>query len=429
MAKVPTTGEVCDVLFQKKVRVFPVEEVTTRDPNEVPPESVGLTQKNVDAIWRSVEWLYRVGLHPSIGLCIRRHGKIVLNRSIGHERGNAPGDSRQTPKVLATPDTLFNVYSVSKMVVAMLIHLLDQRGLLHIGDAVAEYIPNFGKHSKQWITIRHILSHRAGIPHIPSEEVNLDLLTQPNKIIELLCEASTQSRPGRELAYHALTGGWILGEIVERVTGKSLREVLKEEFGDPLGMTHFNYGVSPEDVHKVAQNAYTGPAPFYPYAKVFERSLGVTVREAVTYSNDPRFLTSVIPAGNLICTAEEMTRFLDLLCNAGVWKGQQIFEKRTIRRAVSEQSYLEMDGTLVFPIRYSLGFMLGARVASPFGHNIPRGFGHLGFTNVLAYTDPERKTSVALMNTGKPFITLQQLVWLNVARVISNQIPRETPDW
>src|SRR5579883_2560959 len=147
------------------VRVFPAEEVTTRDAAaEVDPREVGLTAGGVAEMWGSVVRLYETGLHPAIALCVRRRGKVVLDRAIGHAHGNAPGAPEDAPRVLATPRTLFNLYSASKAMTAMVVHLLDQRGMLHLDDPVAEYVPEFARHGKDWITLRHILTHRAGIP-------------------------------------------------------------------------------------------------------------------------------------------------------------------------------------------------------------------------------------------------------------------------
>ena len=99
--------------------------------------------------------------------------------------------------------------------------LLDQRHLIHIDDPVCEYIPEFGVHKKQWITIRHILMHRAGIPSLPENAMDLDHLEHPERIIELLCDLKPETRAGQRLAYHAITGGFVLGEVVRRVTGKA----------------------------------------------------------------------------------------------------------------------------------------------------------------------------------------------------------------
>src|SRR6185503_1197796 len=100
---------------------------------------------------------------------------------------------------------------------------------------------------------------------------------------------------------------------------------------------------------------------------------------------DPRFLTSVIPAGNIMSTANEASRFMQMLLAGGELDGVRVFETRTIKRAVAEQTFFEFDLTMGVPIRYSMGFILGARIASPYGFNTQRAFGHLGFTNVFVY--------------------------------------------
>jgi CubicO group peptidase (beta-lactamase class C family) len=121
-------------------------------------------------------------------------------------------------------------------------------------------------------------------------------------------------------------------------------------------------------------------------------------------SNDPRFLTAIVPSANIITTANDMSRFYQLLLEGGTLDGVQIFEPRTVRRATAEQSYLEADLTLGMPLRYSMGFMLGAKWLSLYGPGTSRVFGHLGLTNIVAWADPERQISAALLTNGKGFI-------------------------
>ena len=402
---------------------YPPEEVTGRSP-EVPAADVGLRRADVEAIWSAVVHLYRVGLHPAIALCVRHRGQVILDRSIGHARGNEPRAARGAPKVLATPDTLFSLFSASKAVTAILIHLLDDRGLVHLDDAVVEYIPEFASHRKQWITLRHVLTHRAGLPNTPADKLDLDLLLQPDAINELMCAAKPVSRPGHRLAYHAITGGFILGEIVRRVTGGTVRDLLRKEICEPLGLSQFNYGVPASRLSEVAPHVCTGLPPFPPFATLMRSSLGMDFRAAVELSNDPRFLTGIVPSANVISTANEVSGFFELLLREGELDGVRVLHRRTVRRALSEQSHLELDSTMMLPVRYSMGFMLGGKRGSFYGPQTQRAFGHLGFTNVVAYADPERDISVALMNNGKPFITPRQLRWIRIMRVIAGQIPK-----
>src|SRR5260221_1969087 len=119
---------------------FAPEEVTSRNTEgETDAHDVGLTKADVEAIWDSVVRLYRTGLQPAMSLCIRRRGKIVIERAIGHLRGNAPEDGPSAPKVPIRYDSLFNLFSASKAVTAMMVHMLDERHLVHLDDTVADY--------------------------------------------------------------------------------------------------------------------------------------------------------------------------------------------------------------------------------------------------------------------------------------------------
>ena len=406
------------------MRTAPPEEVADRAP-EVDPHSVGLDRKIIDAIWRSTVATYRTGLYPAIGLCIRRRGKVVLDRSLGHASGNAPADPPDARKVIATPKTLFNMFSASKMVTAMLVHLCDQRGLVHLDDPIARYLPQFGEHGKHRITIRHVLTHRAGIPHIPPQFADVGLLERPAEILSLLSRQKPLWRAGQRLAYHALTGGFVLGAVVEKVMDKPLRQVLHDEILGPLKFDAFNYGVPPERLHEVAINAFTGPPVVPPVSQILKRALSVHFIEAVRVSNDPRFLTTVVPAGNIVTTANEASRFMQLLLDGGELDGVRVFETRTIQRAVAEQTFFEIDLTMGAPIRYSMGFILGARVASLYGFNTPRAFGHLGFTNVFVYADPSRDITVGFMTSGKPALSPGIARTLLVMQTIAAKIPRD----
>jgi CubicO group peptidase (beta-lactamase class C family) len=351
----------------------------------------------------------------------------VLDRAIGHLYGNAPEDPADAPKERIRHDSLFNLFSAAKTVSAMMAHLLEDQRLLHLDDPVAEYFPEFGQNGKAEVTVRQILTHRAGLPALENVAMRLELLANPQRVLELLCEQKPFTVPGRELAYHALTGGFIIGELVRRLTGAGIDALLDKAVRKPLGMKSFTYGVPLEQVPRVARNAFTGAPPLPPVSTIVKRVFGVTVREAVAISNDPRFVSALIPSGNLVCTAEEGSRFFELLLQGGALDGVRIFDRRTVHRAVAETSYLEIDGFLGFPVRYGSGFMLGAKWLSLYGPGTPRAFGHLGFTNVVAWADPERDLSACLMTTGKPLITPGQLMWWNVLRAIASRCSKIGP--
>jgi CubicO group peptidase (beta-lactamase class C family) len=401
-----------------------VESVIAIGP-EADPRDLGITRDGVRRIWYAAEQLYRSGIHPALQLCVRRRGAVLIDRAIGHARGNGPDDPPHADKVPVTTETPFTVFSAAKAVTAMLIHLLDQRNLLRLDDPVCEFLPEFAVRTKQWITLRHVLTHRAGLPNLPPHAMDLDILKTPAAIVRLLCEAPQTWRPGRQLAYHAVTGGFILGEVVRRVTGRSIGVLLDDAIRRPLGLRWLSYGVRPDDVHRVALNYFTGPPVLPPVSTILRRALGVGFRQATEISNDPRFLTAIVPAANIVTTANDFSRFYELLLDGGTLAGVRVFDPRTIRRAISEQSYLEFDLTLGLPFRYGMGFMLGGEWFSPYGPDTRYAFGHLGFTNVVGWADPERQVAAALMTSGKPLV-YPQLYWaFDLLRQIGAACPKE----
>jgi CubicO group peptidase (beta-lactamase class C family) len=390
---------------------------------EVPGREFGLSQGRIERVWDAVEALYRTGVHPALALCIRYRGAVVLNRALGHARGNSPKDDPETPKLLATTETPFCLFSASKAVTAMVIHKLDEKRVLHIDDRVAEYIPEFARYDKERITLHHVLAHRAGIPNLPPNALDLELLAQPERVVEVLCQSRPRGRPGRWLAYHAVTGGFLLGEVVRRVTGQNIRSVLEKEIAEPLGLRWMRYGVKSEDAAQVALNACTGPPAPPPISGILRKALGMPLARVVEISNDPRFLAGVVPAANVVSNADEFSAFFQCLLDGGELEGVRVFDPRTVQRATSEQSYYELDFTLGVPIRYGLGFMLGGPM-SLFGVNNPEAFGHLGLANVIGWADPEREIAVGFVNSGKPIVSSHVPRLLRVVLEIGRAFPR-----
>lgn len=382
----------------------------TRSDREAPDD---LDPCALDTIWSATRTLFRTRTQPAIVLAIRRKGRLVLERSIGHAR---PGE-------LVTPRTPFCTFSVSKAVTAVVLHLLDERDLLRLDDPVCEYLPDFARHGKEWVTLRHILTHRAGIPSIIGEG-SLDALTDPDTVVAALCDSKPVFLPGRRLAYHAVTGGFILGAIVKAVTGRPIEAVLADEIARPLKMEHLSYGLAPEHFRAVAENRYTGHDIPFPFSRVMKKALGLPLAEAVAASNDPRWMGAVVPSGNVYATADDLTRFFEMLSHGGELDGVRILQARTVRRLLVESAYLEPDLTLGFAVRYGQGVMLGAYPVSLFGPDTEHAFGHYGLINIAAWADPDRETSVALLTSGKAVLANQLPAFIGLLRAISKSLPR-----
>jgi CubicO group peptidase (beta-lactamase class C family) len=398
-----------DSLKSKAFRTISIPEdlasLTTHDSlSEAEPADAAMTSEGVDAIWASVEDLYRSGIYPGISFCMRKKGRVIINRAIGHSHGNGPPNNKMDPqnaeKVLMAPDTPVCQYSASKAVTAMMIHLLDERKMLSLDDPVKKYIPEFAANNKHEITIHHLISHHGGIP-APPADVDPEILYDQEGLVKLICGLTPTSKNGASMAYHAVTGGVIMGEIVRRVTGSNIRELLRETIAEPLGFRYFNYGVPDKDIRKVAVNYDTGVPLVFPLSAIAKRALSVSWGDVVRISNEPRFMQVIIPAANLVATADEMSQFYQMFLNGGELNGKRIFKSDTICRAVAPVGKMGLDRTMVIPMRYSAGLMLGASPAGIWGPYSESAYGHIGFINIFCWADPARDISVSLQTTGK----------------------------
>ncbi|MFR9753256.1 serine hydrolase domain-containing protein [Nocardia sp. 004] len=391
---------------------------------EVAPTEVGLAPDYAERIWRRMRLVYRSGIHPAIQVCVRRHGQIVFDRALGHARGNGPDDGPDTPKVPVDTRTPFVTYSVSKGITAFVVHLLIERGLLELHAPISRYIPEYGCHGKESITIGQVLSHRSGVASLPRHALTAEAVADRELLVRNLCAVRPSVPPGHFQSYHALTGGFILGEVVHRATGKDIRTVLAEEILRPLGFRWTNYGASWRDFPEIASNYLTGMPPVPPLSLALNRLLGVGLAEAIETGNDPAYLDVIAPSANVVSTAVELTRFYEIFRRGGELDGVRVMRPDTIAAALVPQSRLEPDLMLGMNFGFGYGPMLGGRLISLFGPDTRRAFGHLGFTNNVVWADPERALSCAVLTSGKPILYPEAIRWIGLLYGVTAQTPK-----
>ena len=386
--------------------------------SEVDPGKVGLNAGDIDEVWGKTVQFYRSGMHPAIVLCIRKQGQVILHRSIGHARGNGPGDE-SVEKELVHPQTPVCVFSASKSISAMLVHLLHEQGLLSIHDTVAKHIPEFGQNGKEKITIEMVLSHRSGVRSFPDDIMN-EKIFDHDFLLKELCKQPLNRAYVDASAYHATTGGYILAEIVKRASGKDMKQLLREHITGPLGFDVMDYGSSNPGL--VAKNYATGREAVFPVTNVVSYAIGGTFEKAVELSDRPEFYRVISPSANIVATADEMSQFFQLLLNGGELNGVRVFSRETVKRATRETGNVLIDRSLLIPMRYSAGMMLGNRPFGMFGPDSYESFGHLGLINILCWADRKRQLSVALLNTGKPLFSGHLIDFANLLSSINSRL-------
>jgi CubicO group peptidase (beta-lactamase class C family) len=250
-----------------------------------------------------------------------------------------------------------------------------------------------------------------------------ELLLDRKEIMRLIC-ATAPDKPGQHHAYHALTAGFVVAALVEKVSGRSFRGFFRDHISGPLGLASFDFGARGRTLGQVARNYVSGFRLAAPVDLYLKRAIGTSLEHAVSLSNDPRFYRAVIPAGNGVATADDCTRIFQCLLNGGELDGVRVFEPLTVRRAVAEVGKAEIDRSLLVPLRYSAGMMLGASPWGLYGPDCARAYGHLGFANILVWADPERDVSVALLTTGKLVVGLHMPWLLSFVGNVSRQCPK-----
>ena len=368
-----------------------------------PEDPAGLSPAAVDRIWEAVRHWYRAGMQPAIQLCLRYDGKVVLNRAIGHAWGNGPADPPDAERIPVTTGTPFCVYSAAKAVTTTVVHLLVERGELSLDARVCDYLPGYTGHGKERTTVRHVVTHSAGVPFATGPRPDLTRMNDSDYARERLGELKPVHPPGLMHIYHGVTWGPLIREIVSAATGRNIRDILADEILDPLGFRWTNFGVSPADVALVAPSHVTGRPLPGPIAAALKTALGGSMEQVVRFSNSERFLTSVVPSSSTVSTADELSRFAEILCRGGELDGIRVLRPETVQAAVRECRRLRPDvATGLAPIRWGTGYMLGSKRFGPFGKDAPEAFGHTGLTNIAIWADPARRLSVGLVSSGKP---------------------------
>lgn len=401
-------------------------ELTDADDDAADLDAAGLSLAARERIWQQITRWYATGRQPFISVCIRRRGHKVLHRSIGHSQGDwAPrGIIDNSSAQVGSLNTPVVLYSASKAVTSILMHALAEDGLIDLDQRVSHYLPKFARHGKRRITLSDVLSHQSGISEMP-DHLPIETIFDRHAVLEALYDTKPSGKhTDAHIAYHAVSGGYVLAAVAEQVTGKDLNALLRQRITGPLKMTSLTYGARPATIRNVARNYSTGGALPYPIAGFVRSALGADWQTVVDISNRREFFNTIIPAGNAIGTSDDLCRFMELLRVGGTLESSRVLAPETIARAIAPRTSTLFDRTLKIPMRYSEGLMLGANPVGMYGPLTARAYGHLGFINIFCWADPQRELSVALLSTGKSLLGLHLANLLGVLWSINSPCGR-----
>jgi len=389
-----------------------------------PEDHLGVDPASIERIWAAARHWYRAGMHPAIQVCLRHNGKVVLNRAIGHGWGNGPDDPCDAERVPVRTTTPFCVYSAAKAVTTTVVHMLVERGSFSLDDRVCDYLPNYTSFGKDRTTIRHVMTHSAGVPFATGPRPDLRRMNDSEYARQQLGLLRPIYPPGMVHMYHGVTWGPLVREIVSAATGRNIREILATEILDPLGFRWTNYGVGEQDVPLVAPSHPTGKPLPAPIARAFKLAVGGTMHQIIPFTNTPRYLTSVVPSSSTVSNAYELSRFAEMLCRGGELDGVRVLSPETLRAAVAPARRLRPDiATGLVPLRWGTGYMLGSTRFGPFGRNAPHAFGHTGLVDIAVWADPARDLAAAVVSSGKPGRHAEAHRYTDLLDRIAGEIP------
>jgi CubicO group peptidase (beta-lactamase class C family) len=356
----------------------------------------GLIEPGFELVRDAFAHNFEVGREGGAAFCLHVDGRKVVDLWGGWS------DRAQTKPY--GPDTLQLVFSTTKGATAMCANLLAQRGELDLDAPVTKYWPEFGQAGKEDVLVRWLLTHQVGLPAVdvtltPEEAQSWD------PAVEALAAQAPFWEPGTAHGYHAITYGWLIGELVRRVTGTTIGSFFATEFADPLGL-EFWIGLPAENEHRVSPVFGGGVAlpteagatpPADDASTLLARALNAAgAFSAPGWMNDPAWHAAEVPAANGITNATSLSRLYAGVIGTveggpshSLLTKEQVDEARTVRTFGADQVFL----TGGFPMEQKIG--QGFWLSSPFAPFGGEGsFGHTGAGGSFGYADPENGLAV-----------------------------------
>jgi CubicO group peptidase (beta-lactamase class C family) len=360
----------------------------------------GLLHGNIDPRFEPIrdviETHLNAGAECGLSVTVDIDGDTVVDVYGGHA-----DEARTRPW---EPDTIVNVWSTTKTVTSLAVLMLADRGLVDLDAPVAAYWPEFAANGKEQVLVRHLMSHTSGVsgwdaPFALTDMYDLERSTA------LLAAQAPWWEPGTASGYHALNFGHLLGEIVRRVSGKSLTEFVATEIAGPLG-ADFQIGAGKSDWARCAEIIPPPPLPFDmatmdPASVLFKTAVGPVAEAAA--ANTEGWRRAEIGAANGHANARSVARVLSAVTLGGTVDGTRLLSPETIEHVFREQAH-GVDLFLGAPIRFGIGYALPETAGIPY---IPEGricfWGGWGGSVIIMDTD-RRLTIAYMMNQMQPGI-------------------------
>lgn len=352
----------------------------------------GVTQDRYAQVREVFEGSLRNGDDIGASFCATVEGETVVDLWGGWAD---PGKTRPW-----TADSIINVYSTTKTMCALTALLVADRGGIDFDAPVAKYWPEFAANGKAGVKVSHLMSHSAGLSGW-KETITTEDLYDWEKMTTLLAAQAPFWEPGTAPGYHALTQGYLVGEVVRRVTGKSLGTVFREEIAEPLG-ADFWIGLPASEDHRVAELIPPPPGGGVGDQQnqtELQRNMSLNPGIDVSATKTRGWRGAEIPAAGGTGNARSVAEIHTILANGGVARGKRFMSEAGCRKAL-ELQVEGQDLILANPARFGMGFGLsGGALPLPNPNTIYWG----GYGGSLIIIDMDARTTFGyVMNKMQP---------------------------
>jgi CubicO group peptidase (beta-lactamase class C family) len=342
--------------------------------------------------WEHVQKVFRDqharGAMPGGVLVVRAGGRVAFAEAIGVARGFRSDEG--TPSEPMTVDTPFQVMSVSKAVVAFIVAQLEDAGVLALDAPVARYFPEFAANGKGEITLDDVLTHRSGVL-LEALIARPEIWPDQDAVVRAIADARPESPRGR-LAYEAYAFGWILGEVVRRVTGSSIDQLVTQQFGADLPGLALR--APAEQAARVARNYWLGSRDY----RLGRTAIAPRFEEV---NNGIACFQALVPGAGMVCTAGALAAFYEMLLRGGVTGGgRRLVRAEVLAKYVGVQvsGFDRITGAWV---RLGRGFSQGWSLPHPYGWwRSDHCFGHPGGFAHVAFADPVAGAAIVILTNA-----------------------------
>ncbi|MFO1079332.1 MAG: serine hydrolase domain-containing protein [Reyranellaceae bacterium] len=346
-------------------------------------DELGLRREPLDRLAELIEQHIADGRYPGAQIALARHGKLALYRSFG-DAGTTKGAQP------AGDDTLWLLYSNTKVVCAVALWVLAERGLFSFTDRIADHVPEFRRRGKGDITVLQVITHQAGYP---SAVVGPDGWADHKRMRELVCNFTLEWTPGSKVHYHGLSAHWTLGVLIEALTGRDYREVIRDVVIEPLGLGRELYLGLPESEFARTSTMHEPPAGAEPKGW-----------KPLDESNTPEWRKAGAPGGGGYGTARAMAALYQMMLQDGRLNGVRLVSPRTLQYAIRNHTGDRVDQFMGMPMHRGLGPHLRGTTDSIRGLGSlahPQVFGHGGVGTSYCWGDPESGVSFAYITNSR----------------------------